>query len=617
MFTHKEEDISKSELDRRMFILLAGQSLLFATLAGRLYKLQVLDTEKFTLQAEENRINVSVLQPERGRIFDKNGYYLATNIQNLQLYIIPEQTQSVHDTLKKLQKIITLSNEKIAYLLEKNKTMANFEKLRVADNMSWNDFSKMGFYSPKLPGVHLFSGVTRTYPFGSSLAHVVGYTAKPNSQEAGQDILLKQNDFQIGKIGTEKTHEDVLRGKMGQKQYEINAHGRVVRELSKTHAQSGQDIVITIDARLQNFIFKRFNNQSGAAVVIDVKNGDIVAMVSAPSYDPKSFTKGISRNEWRKLTNDPYKPLLAKAHAGLYPPGSVFKMVVALAAMQYKNWDPETIVNCPGYYRMGGRLMRCWKREGHGRLDLTYALKKSCDVYFYTMAQKIGIETIAEMGYEMGLSTAYENIGFNNIKKGILPTPQWKKETFGKVWYPGETVIAGIGQGFVTTTPLELAMMTARIAAGKKIMPRLLTSVGNAGPYGREDISHFKKQPRKGFEELPINDEYMKIVRDGMWSVVNEWGGTAYRSRLGLSDFEMVGKTGTAQVIKIQEGTEELSQDEIKREHRDHALFVAYAPYHDPRYALSIIVEHGKSGSKTAAPIAKDIMQYIYNTNRE
>ena len=586
---------------RRVAILGGGKVVLLSILAGRMYQLQVIESDKYKTLADENRINLRLLPPPRGRIIDRYGRPLAINQENYRVTLVAEQVRDIDTMLDTLSGIISLEDYERTRILREVRRRRGFVPVTVRENLNWRDVSRIEVNAPDLPGLSIEVGQSRQYPFSEDFAHVLGYVAAVSEKEVTGDPLLELPGFKIGKNGIERIFDLNLRGKAGNSQVEVNAVGRVIRELSRQEGQPGDDLKLTIDRDLQKLTADRLRQEkSAAAVVMDIHNGDVLALSSVPGFDPNEFVTGLSSRTWRRLINDPYTPLINKAISGQYAPGSTFKMVVALAALEAKIVGPDHKVFCSGHTQLGNARFHCWKKHGHGWQDMTDAHKNSCDVYFYDIAKRIGIDRISEMANRLGFGTK-TGIDLPSEKSGVIPTRAWKKALIGTPWQQGETLISGIGQGFILSTPLQLAVMTARIAnGGKAVVPRL---VRPSGPDQKD------KEPN--FKPLGISKWALDIVRDGMNRVTNEQRGTAYRARIKEEGMEMSGKTGTAQVRRISKAerdTRVLKNHERPWRQRDHALFVGYAPSDNPRYALAVVVEHGGGGSKVAAPIARDIL---------
>lgn len=605
---HKEKG---RVFSRRALMLAGGQAALMSALAGRLYYLQVLHADQYAMMADENRINIRLLPPLRGRIIDRFGREVAGNRQNYRVVLIPEQTQSIDATLDALAEFIPEDLIDRERVMKEVKRKRSFVPIPVVDNLTWEQFARINVNSPSLPGIQMDVGSTRHYPYDKMFAHIVGYVgavSEKDLQNLEYDPLLELPEFRIGKSGIEKYYDQALRGSAGLSRVEVNAYGRVIRELTRQEGVAGNDAVLTIDVELQDFAVRRMGKESAAAVVMDIHTGDILAMVSVPSFDPNAFAGGISSAEWKELIENPMRPLGNKAISGQYPPGSTFKMVVALAALEEGVTTPGQRVFCSGHTELGKHRFHCWRRGGHGWMDMEEAIAQSCDVYFYEIARKVGVDKIAEMAQRFGLGEMLD-IDILGERKGLVPTRAWKQAVQGTSWQVGETYNTGIGQGYVLSTPLQLAVMTARLAnGGKKVKPRLVRSVAGEGADGAT------KPPENPTEmpDLGVSPRSLRVVLEGMNKVMNGPRGTARAARIEVEGWEMAGKTGTAQVRRItrKERVEGVRKsDEKPWEERDHALFVGYAPYDDPRYAVSVIVEHGGSGSTVAAPIARDLLQ--------
>lgn len=579
---------------RRALILAGVKGALIAGLAVRMYYLQVVENSRYQKLAEDNRISIRLLAPARGHVLDRFGRVLASNRADYRAYIVPEQTESVAATLDELGEIIPLDANDRSRILTAAKRQRSFFPITVAENLSWEEFARINISSPDLPGVQPDVGTTRFYPYGQLTAHLLGYVGAPNEEEAGNNPLLHLPSFKIGKNGLERTFDEALRGVAGNMQVEVNAYGRVIRELNQIAPVQGNDLRLTVDLELQKYAAERISAESASAVVLDISNGDILALASMPAFDPNDFNVGIRRDTWNMLLNDVRKPLVNKAVQGQYPPGSTFKMVVAMAALEAGVVSAAHQVFCPGKRRLGNHVFHCWKREGHGTLDMVGAIKHSCDVYFYDIADKVGVDKIAEMSHRFGLGERYD-IAIPHVAAGLIPTAAWKRGRFGVSWQRGENLVVGIGQGYVLSTPLQLAVMTARIAnGGYAVMPRLVRPRIDTPP------------PR-----LPVSDLALATVQQGMVEVTTSPRGTAYAARITEPGMGMAGKTGTAQVRRIskeERATRVRKNEEKPWIERDHALFVGYGPIEAPRYAVAVVVEHGGSGSKIAAPIARDIL---------
>ncbi|HJT13907.1 MAG TPA: penicillin-binding protein 2 [Dongiaceae bacterium] len=601
----QQQQQSQQKVFTRRVAMLGGlQTIMVTALAGRLYYLQVIEGEKYRLLSDENRINHRILFPPRGLIVDRFGIPLATNSPSYRAILVAEQTPNLKATLEAFSAIVPLSERDIAKAMKERQRTQDFKPITVKDDLNWEEVNAVELNLPDLPGISIDVDQKRVYPFGGITSHILGYVAVPNEKdvERDPDPLLKQPGFRIGKNGLERQYDAALRGGAGESQLEVNSLGRVIRELARQEGQPGGDLVTTLDIGLHQFAHQRLSSEmAGAAAVMDVYTGDLLALVSTPSYDPTAFYRGLTNDEWQELSNDIYGPLTNKAVAGQYAPGSTFKMITALAGLR-AGVSPNDHVYCSGVTVLGSARFHCWKREGHGSLDMATALKFSCDSYFYEIARRAGIDRIAETARLFGLGSV-EGLDLPGEKPGLIPDTRWKRATFDDIWHPGETLVAGIGQGFITTTPLQLCVMTARIAnGGYAVKPRLVRRIS-------DEAQNDEGNPV--FPSLELSPDHLKLLRTGMDMVSNTERGTAYRSRIDIPGMELAGKTGTSQVRRItmaERARGVLKNDELPWNRRDHALFVAFAPVHAPRYACSVVVEHGGGGSAVAAPIARDIL---------
>lgn len=605
MLQKNEDNERQRSFSRRALLLGGAQSLLLAGLAGRMYYLQVIEADRYKTLAEDNRINLRLLPPPRGRIVDRFGLPLASNRQNFRVVLVREHAGDVEMVLKALSQIINLDDHDYKRVLREVSRKRGFVPVTVRENLTWDEVSRVEVNGPELPGVTIEMGQIRDYPFADSMAHVLGYVAAVAERDLTGEPLLELPGFRIGKNGIEQKYDLALRGSAGTSQIEVNAYGRVIRELSRDEGKRGDELVLTIDGGLQTFTHQRLMaEQSAAAVVMDVENGDVLAMASVPSFDPNAFNIGLTVKQWNDLLNDQLHPLTNKALAGLYAPGSTFKMVVALAALK-AGIRPDHKVFCPGHMTLGRSRFHCWKRHGHGWVDMHDAIKHSCDVYFYDISRKVGVDNIAAMANQFGLGQEV-GIDLSGERAGVIPTRDWKLANVGESWQGGETLITAIGQGFVLTTPLQLATMTARLAGGKQVIPRLSRGVrAGAAPTEADGMAP------PGFPPLDVPLEHLRVVRDGMDAVSNHPRGTAYRARIEEEGLELAGKTGTAQVRRIsmaERAAGVTKNEQLPWRRRDHALFVSFAPVHKPRYCCAVVVEHGGGGSAVAAPIARDLL---------
>ncbi len=585
-------------VSRRGLVLLGAQLGLGGVLAWRMRELQVVDSARYRLLAEENRINLELIATARAQLFDRSGEPLAINIKNYRVLMIREQAGDAEAMLDKLSTIIDIPPHQRERILKEIRHKSAFVPVGVAEHLNWQDFAEINANAPALPGIQPEIGLTRLYPHGRETAHVVGYVGRVSKRDINRiesrgekiDPVLQLPEFQIGKTGIERALEDDLRGRAGTRRVEVNARGRVIRELDRSEGSAGEDLHLTLHLGMQKYCLDRLGDESAAAVLMDPRNGDLLAMASNPTFDPNPFILGISHKDFNALRDNDHRPLHNKWASGMYPPASTFKMIVALAALEEGVIGPSTTHYCPGHLKLGRRKFHCWNRGGHGWVDLRKALERSCDVYFYEIARQVGIDKIGEMARRLGLGVDL-GLPVAALSSGLIPTKAWKRKRHETDWLIGDTFNAGIGQGFVLATPLQLAVMTARIASGSGVRPRLIRAHGG------------RPVPDEANDDLGIKPEHFRLVRRGMFSVVNSRRGTAKGSRIRDKDYQMSGKTGTAQVTS---GI--VDNSKVPWELRDHALFVGFAPHDKPRFAVAVIVEHGGGGSKTAAPIARDIL---------
>ncbi len=610
----RKGDGERSGLFTRRALLLGGaQAALLAALAGRLYQLQVVETERFASLADDNRINLRLLPPSRGLIFDRSGQPLAVNRNNFRAMVASDRGRGADILIDRLDQILTLGEADRIRLLRELRRSRNSQPAVVRENLGWEEVARLEFNAPDLPGVFIDLGQSRDYPEGELMSHIVGYTGRVSDEDlAGRDDpVLSLPTMRFGKKGMERALEDELRGRAGVVQVEVNAVGRVVRELDRTEGQPGANALLTIDLDLQRFVAEKVKeHKSGSVVVMDVITGDVLAMVSTPSFDPSTFARGITQSEWRELLDNPERPLHNKAIAGVYPPGSTYKMVTALAALEAKVIDPWTRLPCPGYLELGSIKFHCWLKGGHGSTNVTEAIACSCDCFFYEASRRTGVDRMADMANRLGFGKVSE-LGLPGESSANQPTRAWKQEKVGKPWQPGDSFNLGIGQGFMTATPLQLAIMTARIAnGGYEVQPNLL--LAKTAP--REELAPPAPRDKPTAPSLRFNPQHLQIVRQGMVDVVNSSIGTAGALRRDASgkllDFTFAGKTGTAQVKRITERERELgiTQAQLPWHLRHHALFVCFGPAEKPRYACAVIIEHGMAGGATAGPIGRDVL---------
>ncbi|MFZ3234161.1 MAG: penicillin-binding protein 2 [Stellaceae bacterium] len=595
---------------RRVAVLASGQALLLAVLFGRLYQLQVVDSDRYKMLADQNRINLRLIPPPRGRILDRFGIPLADNRQDYHLVIVAEQARNVEATLGAVAGLIELGEADRYRVLREVRRRHSFVPVVIRNNLSWDEMARIELAVPELPGISIEQGLTRNYPFQKTTAHAVGYVAEVSEQELDGDPLLELPDFRVGKTGVEKSEDLALRGAAGIRQVEVNAFGRVVRELAQRDAEPGLDVVLGLDTAMQTFATLRCaDEQSVSCVLLDAESGEILALVSSPSFDPGAFADGLSPAVWQQLSTDPRHPLSNKVIAGVYPPGSTFKPAVALAALTAGVLTPDTRITCTGQLQLGNAVFHCWRHGGHGTLRLRDAIKKSCDVFFYETARRLGIDRLATMADRLGYG-APVGVDIPGERGGLIPTRAWKLATTGIPWQQGETVIAGIGQGSVLATPLQIATMVGRLVSGRAVIPHLVRKGGVVSQIGGVDEIEFPS--------LRLVPDARALVLDGMNAVVNEPGGTAYAARISEPGLAMGGKSGTSQVRRITDYEREHGLhriDGIPWKERDHALFVGFAPVGAPRYVCATVVEHGGGGSAVAAPIVRDVLREVQQRN--
>ncbi len=595
---------------RRALVVGAAQLAAFGALVGRLWQLQVRDGQRYAELARDNRVAIRFLAPPRGRIFDRRGRPLAINVPTYRVRLVRERTPDLETTLARLARILPLPPHRLAEVRRQALDRRPFVPVTIRDDLSWEELARVAVRLPELPGLILESALLRDYPHGAILAHILGYVGPVDKDDLRRDPdpLLRLPEFRLGKTGLERVYDRRLRGRAGRIEVEVNAVGREIRALSQDEGRAGEDLAISLDLELQRFCFDRLAQERAAsAVVLDAITGAILAAASVPSYDPRPFTNGINAATWRELVANPLRPLVNKCIQGQYPPGSTFKMITALAALEAGLVSPGYEVFCPGYLDLGNTRFHCWKVGGHGRIALVQALAQSCDVYFYDIARRVGIDALAATARRFGIG---EQLGVDlpGERGGLMPTRDWKLRRFGRPWQIGETLIAGIGQGFVLATPLQLAVMTARLCnGGRAVRPWFV----------RDRFPEAADPSGRAWPRLPLPRNGFDAVLRGMYETVNGRLGTARNARLDLPGITMAGKTGTSQVRRITRA-ERLSgayREEKPWEERDHALFVCYAPFEAPRYVVSVVVEHGGSGAKTAAPIARDIMRRTLELN--
>lgn len=581
--------------NRRTFILFLLKLSLFSAVGWRLYNIQILDSSKYKTMSKKNQIDLEIIFPVRGKIFDRNKVLIAKNEKVYDVYLIPENTKSINNTLNALSQFIDIDFAKRRKVIELSTQVKKFEKIKIFENISWSVLEKIETNKYNLEGIFIAEDYLRVYPYRDQLSHLLGYISKPNQQELTLPFISKMPNLDIGKEGLEKSFNPLLVGKAGQREIEVNSNGRIIREISKVDSIRGEEVYLSIDLRIQQYAINLLkSHRAGSINVINIKNGEILCMASTPTYDPNKIIQKPNKEYWESILANSLSPLTNRSIQGLYSPGSTFKMIVAIAALKHGIINIDTTHSCTGKIGFGNRLYHCWKTNGHGKMNVTDAIKQSCDVFFYEISKKLGIDKIAEVAKDFGLGQSYD-ISMPNQKTGIVPNKKWKKEKIGESWYAGETLISAIGQGFVLTNPFQLAVMTSIIASnGKIVEPTII----------KDNPVSFKTNEKYSNE--------IKIIKKAMFQVVNENKGTAFKSR--LEDIKFAGKTGTSQVRRIslsERESDDFREKEQEWKNRDHALFVGYMPYDDPKYSISVIIEHGGSGASTAAPIAKQVFNYI------
>lgn len=576
------------QLSRRVFVLGALKLTAIGALLVRLYQLQFIKTKTYQTQAEDNRVSLQLIPPPRGVILDRNQLPLAENQIYYRVILERGDLEPTLNVLSRMAELLSLSDRHRNRLEQELRGLWKGRSVVVKEHLNWDELAAIEFNAPDLPGMMIESGQVRHYPLVDQASHLIGYVGAvaESELEEGQPVL-KLPGFKIGKNGIEKHFEKDLRGNAGLRHLEVNVKGLVVRELERREPEPGKELRLTVDMHLQEYCAKRLSTESGAIVVMEVETGNILSLVSMPAFDPNTFSVGITHSYWNELQGNKKNPLLNKALAGQYPPGSTFKMVMAMAAMEHQIASPQTRIFCPGHFFLGNHQFNCWKPGGHGAVDAVTALAESCDTYFYHMAQKLGPEKIADMMHRFGMGRTL-GIEVPGEKPGIAPTKEWKRERYNQPWHPGDTISVGIGQGYVLATPLQLATMTARLASGRAILPRV-----------------YAERTMQEAPLLDVNPKNLEIMREGMVAVVNAPNGTAYGKRLIGTELTMAGKTGTSQVRRITVHGQD--QNKLPWEQRHHALFVGYGPIVSPKYAACVIVEHGGGGSSAAAPVARDV----------
>jgi len=606
MINQSDNVLKLNSINRRMFILAAAKVILLGGIVSRLFFLQVKENKKYLTLSDKNRIREWKLPPVRGHFEDYFGNTIAGNFEAYELHLIPEEIENFKYTINRVRNILQLSENQFQKILKKKDQIKPWENLIVSNNLTWENFSKINNNLYDLNGVKPVISVSRNYPFKEYYTHVLGYVSQANEQDIFSNKIIKEKFVQglkVGKIGLEKTFENDLIGTNSIERYEVNAYGRRISQLEFQKGDKGKTIKLTIDTEIQKLANELLAEKAGSICVMDIFTGHVIAMHSSPSFDPNKFVFGINIDDWQLIRNDPMKPLVNKSLSGNYSPGSTIKPIVALSALENKIINENFKVNCKGHKKpleLYGQTYHCWKKEGHGIVDMREAMKQSCDTYFYEVARKLGVDKLSETAKKFGLGKKVFEDLFEIEKSGLVPSTSWKKNVLGINWVLGETIITGIGQGYIQTTPIQLCLMTAQIAnGGHKIIPKLI--VDN------------KIEDEDKFALIVEDTKNMNLVQDAMFGSTNEVRGTSYKSRIDDPKYQFAGKTGTAQVKRITKQDRELDLDtsEIPYEERDHALYIAFGPYKNPRYAVSIVIEHGGSGGAVAAPLAKQLLKKI------
>ena len=622
-------------ISRRLFILVTAKIALLAGITSRLYNLQISDREKYEILSDKNRIREWKTPPQRGIITDYFKNVLAENDRVFQVHLDLDEIKNFNDTVVRLKNIIDLSDDDVKSIYKKKQKLKPWDTLVVSENISWTQFSKLNLFLHEIEGAKPVLSTSRYYPYGKYFAHIVGYVGDASVKDIQSKKEIKENfvpGLKVGKTGIENSQEKLLIGKYGIKRYEVNASGKKISQIDYLKETQGKSVRTTIDIEIQKTAQDLLKDKAGSICVMDIYTGEIVAMASSPTYDPNKFTHGIKKKDWNEIKNNPLRPLMNKSIAGLYSPGSTIKPIVALAALEYGIINQEKIIQCKGHkhpYELYGQKFHCWKKHGHGYMKLRNAIKQSCDIYFYEVARLLGVDKLSVIAKRYGLGSKVLDDLYFDEKNGTVPSTKWKRKHLEQSWYLGETIITGIGQGYIETTPLQLCLMTAQLAnGGYKIKPNIIydenisfneikskIEINEAKPYNKNIL---KEQEIKLYQRLYGNSNNLKFILEAMFASTNEQYGTSFKSRHENTKYKYAGKTGTSQVRRISEEERELDPDlsEIAYKNRDHALFIAFAPYKNPRYSISVLVEHGGSGSKAAAPLAKKVIKKIIDRHQ-
>ena len=616
--------VIKSKLiNRRMFLLTAAKAVVLVGVVGRLISLQINQSTKYKSLSDKNRFREWKLAPERGVIRDFFDQELASNEPLYQVHLIPENTQNINELFVRLKGILDITDQKVSYLKRLIKKQKPWEPIIISGNLNWSEFSRVNLFLHELNGVEPVVSVARTYPDNSS-AHILGYVSQISAKDLKNKKYLKKLSIPgmtVGKTGLERKLDEKIIGKIGFQRYEVNAFGKRIKEIQISEGQVGESFKTTLDYEIQKYTNELLKDKAAAVCVMDIYNGDIISVVSAPTFKPNAFVHGLDQDYWNSLINNEKKPLTNKAMSGLYPPGSTIKTLVALSALENRVIKPSDTFRCKGKIELHGEKFHCWEKKGHGIVNLRKGIQRSCDVYFYEIARKLGVDRLSKTAKKFGLGKKVLS-DFTEERSGVVPNTKWKKQNIGQNWYIGETLHSGIGQGYFQSTPIQLCLMTAQIAnGGYEIKPRILYEKNN------NDLRNYIKSKDENSDQSSIDDVIKKfnfkrlvkdqkninIIKDAMFSSSNEPGGTSYRHRMEDPQFTFAGKTGSSQIKRFTEAQREaeVKQVDLNYKERDHALFIAFAPYKDPKYAISVVVEHGGSGASAAAPIAKKIIKRV------
>ncbi len=615
-------------IGRRMFIISAAKAVVVFGIVGRLISLQINESKKYKTLSDKNRFREWKFSPPRGLIKDYFGNEIASNKQVYQLHIVPENSENLEVLLFRLKNILSLAERDIFKIRRKIASQKPWDPVVISDNLTWSEFSRINLFLHELQGAEPVVSVARLYTEPSS-AHIIGYVSRASKKDLQTKDYLKNKiatGTRVGKTGLENRLDSEVIGEVGYKRYEVNAFGKRIKEISIDPGKAGQDFTTTLDLEVQELSSKLLEGKSGSVCVMDIYRGDIISMVSSPVFDPNEFVHGINKKNWNSLIKNRDKPLINKSIAGLYPPGSTIKLIAAISALENDTFNTKKVIQCTGSIELYGEKFHCWKKKGHGFMDMREGIKQSCDIYFYEVARRLGIDRLSETAKKFGLGKPVLE-GLIEERSGVVPNTSWKKKNIGKNWYLGETLHAGIGQGYWQSSPLQLCLMTAQIAnGGYEISPRIIFDkesknqfldlekfISDKKLFDDDVVSLYEFIAKFKYKSLFKNPENIKFVQDALFGATNEPGGTSYGSRLTKKNFIYAGKTGTSQVKRFTERQRELEvkNEDLPYEDRDHALFVAFAPYKDPRYSISVVVEHGGSGSKSAAPIAKKVIKKV------